>query len=235
MKLQLLHTLLNAASLVVRGSFHPDTSDGVPLLSNGNRARTIVLAGNTGPDMWQTFVGSAEYRDEAPDPLDRWTQRVLQGIVAQLDTTGLVEPLYPFGGPPYLPFQRWAQRAEAVWSSPTGPLIHPDYGLWHAYIGALAFEDHLDLTEQLSTPSPCDSCTDQPCLQACPVDAFDGQSYDVPACTDFMMTKSEGTACRLEGCLARRACPVGRSYTYSADQSEFHTGAFLRARQGETG
>ena len=33
--------------------------------------------------------------------------------------------LFPFGGPPFLPFQRWAQRAEPVHSSPIGLLIHP--------------------------------------------------------------------------------------------------------------
>ena len=36
-------------------------------------------------------------------------------------------------------------RAEAVAPSPLGILIHPDYGLWHAYRGALAFAERLAL------------------------------------------------------------------------------------------
>ena len=37
-------------------------------------------------------------------------------------------------GPPFLPFLEWAKRSE-VTESPIGLLIHPVYGLWHAYPG----------------------------------------------------------------------------------------------------
>ena len=122
--------------LIVRGGFHPDTSDGVP----GNPG-TLVLIGNAGPAMWEVFA--KEHRG-GPDPLDAWTRTVLGGVAAKLGATAL----FPFDGPPYLPFQRWAMRAEAVFPSPIGPLIHPEYGLWHAYRGALAFAEALDLPER---------------------------------------------------------------------------------------
>ena len=38
---------------------------------------------------------------------------------------------------PYMPFQQWAMQAEGLKKSPLGMLIHPVYGLWHAYRGAI--------------------------------------------------------------------------------------------------
>ena len=49
----------------------------------------------------------------------------------------------PRTGRPWLPFQQWARKAEPVHVSPLGVLIHPDYGLWHSYRGALCFDTRL--------------------------------------------------------------------------------------------
>ena len=62
--------------------------------------------------------------------------------------------LFPFGGPPWLPFQRWAMKADCVTASPLGILIHPDFGLWHAYRGALAFAEQLDLPPSAAPAKP---------------------------------------------------------------------------------
>jgi hypothetical protein len=121
-------------------------------------------------------------------------------------------------------------RAEAVAPSPLGILIHPDYGLWHAYRGALAFADRLALPPRVERPRPCDSCAGRPCLFACPVGAFSEQGYDVPACTGHISGPA-GVPCMGGGCLARRACPVGPAYGYAAAQARFHMAAFLSARR----
>jgi len=138
--------------------------------------------------------------------------------------------LHPFGGPPYLPFVAWAKRAEPVRESPLGILIHPDYGLWHAYRGALAFKERLDLPPPDRRPHPCDSCVDKPCLSACPVAAFSPGGYEVDACAGHIAAAA-GRDCLDLGCRARRACPIGRKWWYEADQAAFHMAAFLRARQ----
>mgnify|MGYP004000917831 FL=1 len=190
-----LASLLETFSLSCRGGFYPGSKDAVPPLTNGSVAKTVVLIGNTGPAMWHKFHDSPENLDNAINPLDRWTKRILGQIVLQTDGFGLVEALYPFGGPPWLPFQKWAQRAEPVYPSPTGPLIHPTYGLWHAYRGALVFEQQLELPANEPAPSPCDRCEDRPCLNACPVSAFDGSQYDVPACTAHMLHDPAGETC----------------------------------------
>ena len=155
-----LSRTLDGHGLLFRGGFYPGPRDRVP-----GETGTLVLVGNAGPDLWRVF---AHHRRDEPHPLDAWTRRVLTGVGRRFDA----RILFPFGGPPYHPFQRWARRAEAVYPSPIGPLIHPEYGLWHAYRGALAFTDKIALPPKRRRANPCQSCRDRPCLGACPVDAF---------------------------------------------------------------
>ena len=49
--------------------------------------------------------------------------------------------------------------------------------------------------------------------------------YDVPACAAHLAA-SAGEDCLGNGCLARRACPVGQDYAQSAEQAAFHLEAF---------
>ncbi|MCZ6844329.1 MAG: hypothetical protein O7F69_00380 [Alphaproteobacteria bacterium] len=218
-------TLLKPHGLIVRGGFHPTRKDVVP-----GEPATLVLIGNAGPHMWQAFEAAraaGRYADSV-NPLDDWVRDALSAVAAQLGAASL----YPFGGPPHLPFQRWAQRAEAVAPSPLGVLIHPDYGLWHAYRGALAFAERHDLPPRDTRPRPCDTCADKPCLTACPVDAFGADSYDVPACVGHI-SNPEGADCMALGCRARRACPVGQEFIYEPAHAAFHMAAFRRAQGGD--
>jgi hypothetical protein len=224
MDLPSIERLVARHGLHLRGGFHPTADDGVPSLADGRMPVTLILIGNVRSSLWPAFSSAVEAGDGAPDPLNRWTQRVIGGIAREVGA----EPLFPFGGPPYLPFQRWAMRAEAVAPSPLGILIHPDYGLWHAYRGALAFAERLTLPARVDRPRPCDSCPDRPCLSACPVGAFSERGYDVPACVGHIGSPA-GAACMGGGCLARRACPVGTAHGYGAPQARFHMIAFLAA------
>ena len=215
---------LEAAGLTPRGGFHPRDTDGVPALPGGRPTATLVLAGNVGAALWKVFSKQRQAADE-PDALDGWSRRVLAPLAEALGG----HALFPFGGPPHLPFQRWAQRAEPVHPSPIGPLIHPDHGLWHAYRGALAFPDHIELPPRGQRPSPCETCADKPCLTSCPVGALTPEGYDVPACAAHIASPA-GADCMAQSCRARRACSVGRDQSYGPDQSRFHMDAFLRAR-----
>ena len=222
---QLVADAARAAGLTMRGGFHPRHEDRVPDLDDGRATRTLVLLGNAGPEMWMAFEHPGRDLSEE-NPLDGWSRAVINILAQELDAT----PLYPFGGPPWLPFVGWAQRAEAVHPSPIGPLIHPEFGLWHAYRGALAFPIALDLPPRDPRPCPCDACEERPCLSTCPVGAFAADGYDVPACTRHVDSE-RGRDCRREGCRARRACPVGTEFQYLPAQAEFHMRAFLRARR----
>ncbi len=208
---------LQDAGLTPRGAFHPASGDGVPSVEGKTPARTVVLAGNAGPRMWRAFDAA---RAGQPMTLDAWSERALTDLAARLGARAV----FPFARP-YLPFQRWALRAEACHRSPLGLLIHPDYGLWHGYRGALLFAAAIELPPPDPRPSPCIGCADRPCLSACPVSAFSHAGYDVPACARHLAGLPE-PACMDIGCLARHACPIGRDYRYAPAQARFHMKAF---------
>ncbi len=218
----MVEAALAEAGLAALGAFHPEPDDTVPPLSDGRATGSLVLAGNVGGPMWRAF--SADRDAQERNPLDAWSRRVLEPIAERFGGAAL----FPFGGPPYLPFQRWARRAGPYAPSPIGPLIHPDYGLWHAFRGALAFSHRLALPPPDTRPSPCESCADKPCLATCPVGALRPGGYDVPACVAHISTPA-GEDCIALSCRARRACPIGRIYTYPPKQSRFHMAAFIRA------
>jgi ferredoxin len=224
MKLDHIAETVGASGLTLRGGFHPVTADRLPPLGDGREPATLLLLGMVGEGGWEAFARSPEAR-LAAHPLDAWTRRIACELAGRLGAM----PLFPFEGPPYWPFQRWAMRAEPVAVSPLGILIHPRYGLWHAYRAALLFGDSLDLPPPAAEPSPCESCAERPCLTACPVGAFTGSEYRVEACVTHIAAPA-GVLCMEEGCRARDACPVGRAYRYPAAQIRFHMQAFRRAR-----
>jgi hypothetical protein len=199
--------------------------EGLPPLADGRPAQTLLLLGTIGSACWETFAQSPEAALDR-DPFDAWTRRIVSELAARVGG----RPLFPFEGPPYWPFQRWAMRAEPVAPSPIGILIHPDYGLWHAYRAALLFAERIALPERGPRPVPCDTCRDRPCLSACPVGAFSGTGYDVATCAGHISSPA-GVLCMEEGCRARDACPVAPEYRYAPEQIRFHMRAFRRARR----
>lgn len=220
--------------MVARGGFQvdPASDDGVPPMPNGDAVATVVIVGNIGGHIWPRFRAD---EPTGPDPLDEWTRSELTPIAARFGAM-FIHP----SDEPYQPFQRWAQRADDVWQSPIGLLIHPEHGLWHAYRGAFLFPEPVSgLPPMGGHVSPCLSCVERPCLSACPVDAFtvghgstvvDGQpavaSYDPVSCRGHVVDATVMPDCLHHGCAARVACPVNADGVYGPDQMEFHMRAF---------
>jgi len=201
--------------IVCRGGFVLEPGEELPEVDAGRPSRTLVLLG-FGAMQWSAFAASAEFADGQPHPLDRWSVRV----IGQLGTLFGARPLYPFGGPPWWPFQSWAQRAEVLHSSPLRILMHPRFGLWHAYRGALLFAGEFALPPRMSWPSPCESCATKPCIASCPAGAVTPNGFDRAACAAHVASP-QGIACR-SGCLSRGTCPVAVSHRYSTEQATFH-------------
>lgn len=224
-----IDTALAGTGLFCRGGFTVDPGEDLPRLGDGGKPHSVVLIGNAGSAIWAPFCAAPEARDGAPNPMNRWTRRV----VDKLGQTFGAVVLYPFEGPPYYPFQQWALRAGGVHVSPLGILIHAEYGLWHAYRAALLLAQPVEPLAPDAAPSPssspssspCESCAEKPCLTACPVGAFQPQGYDVDSCRGHVRS-ADGAACLKDGCLARRACPVGVDLGYSPGHAEFHMMAF---------
>lgn len=220
-----LSAALEPAGLFLRGGFYPDESDRVPALPDGSTAGSVLLAGNAGGDMWAAFSAAGP----GPDPRNPLDSRLKPRILTAAAAAG-GHAVLPNDGPPYVPIQDWAMRAEPVHRSPTGIMIHPEWGLWHVYRAAFLFAGQVEFAPRDDMSSPCESCAGKPCLMVCPVDAFKPDRFDFKSCADHV-AGATGAACRERGCMARRACPVGREYAYPRAAQSFHTAAFLRAAQ----
>ena len=223
--------------LSIFGGFRIEHGDqaGMPDLAGA----PALLVGNAGSRMWEAFARSGEYRDGHADPMNRWTQRVMEEVVRESGADCRL--LFPFGEVVW-PFQRFAQRAIGVQQSPLGLFIHPHYGLWFALRAAIVFQGgdpaFEKVIQQVETEiHPCLSCMEKPCLTHCPVSAFSGSGFAVETCRSYLdsiqssQTDSSFSAtanCMDGGCAARNACPVGADWRYGEAQLQFHMQAFKR-------
>jgi hypothetical protein len=178
---------------------------------------TVVLLAPHKDTFWSDFSASAEFSDGMPDPLDRYSKRIVRKLAD--DWGG--QAVFPSDGPPYPPFIAWALDSGETWSSPVGLLVQKRQGLWLSFRGAIRIPRPLPLPD--AARSPCSYCMG-PCITACPVMAFASGSYDVAACKAHLDTP-EGAEC-YKGCKVRRACPISQSYGRLEEQSEFHMKAF---------
>ncbi|TIU32576.1 MAG: 4Fe-4S dicluster domain-containing protein [Mesorhizobium sp.] len=209
--------------LILRGGFGFSGDEAAPAGASGSAAKSVLLVGQAGAAPWPHFQRWLEKQSRAiANPLDTWSREVI-GAVAQKCGARAVSP----SDRPYLPFQQWAMRAEGLKPSPLGILMHPQYGLWHAYRGALLFEEEIFLPEPQEAIHLCDTCVEKPCMKSCPVDAYPGQGFAHDACLGHVRGP-RGEPCRSGGCLDRNACPYGASFRYPPEVQAFHMAAFAR-------
>ncbi|MBO6604153.1 MAG: ferredoxin [Roseicyclus sp.] len=214
MEYSALSARVRAHHLDIFGAFHPGPGDDAPA-----GTETLVLLGPREPGFWAHVTAEPEFIDRKPDPMDRWSRRVIGRLACDLGA----KARFPFGGPPFAPFIRWATRTGRAWTSPVSILVHDVAGLMVSYRGALALKERIALPEPPAAP-PCETCH-KPCLTACPVSALTPQGYDTIVCHAYLDTVP-GEACLSAGCAVRRACPLSQSYGRQPAQSAFHMRSF---------
>ena len=183
--------------------------------------KTLVLLGPDQRDFWAHFTQSPEYRDGAPDPMDRWSERVIGAMAQALGG----QAFFPFGTRPPHPFYTWALATGRIWSSPVQFLVHERAGLWVSFRGAIGFGQTVTDTDP-PPRNPCDGCP-APCANACPVAALTPAGYDVAACHDYL-DSAPGAACMSRGCAVRAVCPVSQATGRAPAHSAFHMRQFHR-------
>lgn len=216
-----VRALVGAHGLICRGGSDFGPREDAPRLPGGGEARAVLLIGSAGAGYWPHFSRwRAGLAQPVSDPLDTWARQIVEAAAARVDAHA-VSP----SDQPYLPFQRWAMRAEALRPSPLGVLMHPEFGLWHAYRGALLFDRRLGFAPAAVPRHACDDCLEKPCLQACPVGAHGRDGFDHAGCLSWLGGGSGGE-CAAYGCRDRNACPVGERHRYPLAAQAFHMRAF---------
>ena len=198
--------------LAVLGGFAAGPTDGLP-----PGTKTLLLLGPREPGFWPHLKAQPEWG--ADDPADRWSRRVIGKLACDLGA----KALFPFGGPPYNPFYKWALKSGRCWESPVRLLVHDAAGLFVSFRGALALKEAVKLPP--AGPKPCDTCMEKPCLTACPAGALTGAGYDLQNCHSFLDTTA-GQDCMTTGCAVRRTCPLSLAYARMPEQSAYHMGQF---------
>ncbi len=212
MTLAQIEARLAGHRLAVFGGFHADGQPGLP-----PGTETLLLIGPAEPGYWAHLTAQPEWQDGRPDPVDRWSRRVIGRLACDLGA----KARFPFGGPPWHPFYDWALASGRAWASPLRLLVHDRAGLMVSYRGALALRQRIVLPPP--SARPCDDCT-RPCETACPVNVFGAGGYDTAACHAWLA--GPGNDCMAEGCRARRACPMSQAYGRVAEQSAYHMRQF---------
>lgn len=208
-----------------------DTASVAPkLASRAAEWPSLVLVGSAGPTLWQSM--SAARALEGEHPVNEYCEDALFDFCDDLEPDVRTRLLWPGpGADGPVPVTRLGELAGWSHRSPMGLGIHPRCGLWFAYRGLILLDVVLDAQREPASTSPCEACSDRPCLAACPPSAVGGpQGLDLAACLGER--SRAGVDCNRR-CLARAACPVGSEHRYPPEQSAHHqrfgTAAMRRA------
>lgn len=204
--------------LIVMGAFYTGAA-GADTDADPDDIGTLILLG-TAARFWPQFSISPEYLDGLPDPVDRYSKRIV-GAIAQIFDA---QCEFPSDGPPYPPFISWALMSDRFHLSPVGMMVHDTAGLMISLRGSLRLKTKLALPAH-ATSSPCTNCA-APCATTCPVGALAADTpYALEACHKYLSTPA-GAGCMARGCIARRACPISLTSGRTDAQSALHMKAF---------
>jgi ferredoxin len=188
-------------------------------------AAGALIVGSGGPAFFDRFDGSPEAVDNAPEPLDRYTERVVTCATRDaLHSRGSTHAVhFPFGVRPLIPFQRLGRAAGLGGPGPLGLQIHPTFGPWWAYRALIVLDRPLP-----PAAPPGDGCAgcDAPCVAACPAGAVARGGFDIVACQARRLVAEP---CRLS-CVARITCVRGPEHRYRDEELAFHMRASMPRR-----
>jgi len=182
-------------------------------------ARGVVVLGNGGRALWDAFRGAAGEAGVA-DPLDAFVQRAVEAAIH--DVAG-ARCRYP--SEPEVDFRLLAELAGLGRPSLVGVLVHPVYGPWMALRAAVLVPYDVSAPRPAEGFDPCPTCTERPCIPACPAGAIGPGGWDVPRCVAHRL--AEETHCA-SGCTARIECVYGRAHRQPPEALAFHQAAARR-------
>jgi hypothetical protein len=191
------------------------------------QAKTIVVIGNGGRAFWAGFRTYCEarpaYQQHHEHPLDDYTVEVIEGTLTPLLTRSgaAYRYLYPFRfSTEPVSFMHLAQAAGLAGPSILGVVIHPEYGPWVALRAALIIDQEGYLPPVAADFHPCLTCTERPCITACPAGAVSTKKgWDILICVQHRLRITSDCT---DQCDARYGCIYGRAHRYPPDERQYH-------------
>jgi hypothetical protein len=182
--------------------------------------RSVLVFASGGPFLWEAFLEDLRrnpaYLRESEHPLDDFVKRRI--AAADPENPGSRRWIRCAAQPEaFVDFRPLGVRGTIGWRSRLGLVLHPTYGPWIALRAACFTTEALQLDERLPDPGPCAECS-APCITACPGGALASGQMDIQRCSRFHL---ESSVCA-EKCDARRACPQGEAFRYSALEQQYH-------------
>jgi epoxyqueuosine reductase len=194
--------------------------------------RSIIVIGNGGGEMWRAFTAHAAKNPgwmDRDNPLDDFTRGIIESVAMTVRASGArCIAVYPFvNGGATISFMDAAKLSGLAGPSIIGVVVHPTYGPWIAFRGALLTDAELDAPGPATAFDPCPSCATRSCISACPAGAvtFPG-GWDIPRCLTHRVEQQADCANR---CHARVGCVLGPEHRYPDDELAYHQQRALRA------
>lgn len=196
-------------------------TDGKPHQDLLPECQSAVVLGNGGTTLWENFVADItahpEHLSRHQHPFDDFVHRAIQAAdPSPPDSRRWIrcaaEP------EAFVDFRPLAQGAGLGFASQLGLLIHPEYGLWMGLRAVLLTTESLPHLKAVMGTSPCDACTDKPCIAACPAGAVQPSGWQVKICAQF---HQDSIDCHGR-CHSRLSCPLGTVHRHSDLQHLYH-------------
>jgi hypothetical protein len=187
------------------------------------RFNQLIIFAHGGRRMWKSAQAS-KFAD-ADEPVDSFSIDLVRRYFAKACSENIFEVLYPGSKQP-VPLQKLGQLAGWHHSSPFRVGVNQVWGSWFAYRVVVLADTEFEPTPPLTAASPCHSCTEKPCLSACPAEALERGDFSLKLCIAYRLTND--SQCKTQ-CLSRLACPVAPEHRYSMEQINYHYGRSLQS------
>jgi len=173
--------------------------------------RQLILLGHGGRRLWECVQASGIGGEHPVDDfcvqtIGRWFAEQIPGVRYRI--------VYP--GETLVGLQALGKLAGWHHTSPFMLGIDGEWGSWYAYRAVVLADSRFwPFFPADRSISPCETCSDQPCIAACPAEAMSDGQFSLTRCAAHRLQADSSCAF---GCLARSACPVGSEHRYDDAQ-----------------
>lgn len=179
-------------------------------LGDTDGCRQLILLGHGGRRLWDCLQTSGLGGEHPIDAhcvrtVRRWLAEQLPGRTSRI--------VYPGEQPVGL--QALGRLAGWHHDSPFRVGIDAEWGSWFAYRAVILADCDFLPSFPVDRGNPCPTCVPRLCVTTCPAGALEGGAFSLERCAAYRL--QSGSPCA-EGCLARKACPVGAEHRYTEAQ-----------------